>query len=499
MRAEAVTLRLALSAEQSVIGGILSEPVTYPAVREILTPEQFNDPACRMIYQAILDEHEAGEVSLLTVAERLERNGTLPVVGGFPKLVQMAQDVIPGNAVQSARVVRRQAQRAALGRVGARLQEAAEKGSVTPADLARLAMVHLQRYATDDAQQGIEILDATALQDRSRAQSWAVKSIIPDNSVGMFFGASKTFKSFVALDYALHRCYGLPWLGRKTKRGVPVYIAAEGGAGIWKRIAAWHRLRHMDPAQMPMRVVTACLSLQTQAAELREAIEKTGVHPSDIIIDTLSQTFAGEENSSSDVAAYLRVIGNELRAAFSATVLIVHHIGHVATERPRGSSALIANTDFLFSVWRDEKELMCTVECIKQKDGDTWPAVTFGLHRVVLEVDEDNEEVTSLVARHISGAQEIIAAANKGGHPSGLVRLLQAIGTGAPEKEVRQRFYELMDDSDSEAKKKAWQRAVGRAESQGLITRRGDWFDLVQGPGNGTSSRDMETGHTGTF
>ena len=47
----------------------------------------------------------------------------------------------------------------------------------------------------------------------------------------------------------------------------------------------------MDPAQMPMRVVTACLSLQTQAAELREAIEKTGVHPSDIIIDTMSQTF----------------------------------------------------------------------------------------------------------------------------------------------------------------------------------------------------------------
>ncbi len=498
MRAETVTLRLALSAEQSVIGGVLSEPATFATVREILTAEQFEDPACRMIFQAILDEHEAGEVSLLTVAERLERNGTLPVVGGFPKLVQMAQDVIPGNAVQSARVVRRQAQRAALGRVGARLQEAAEKGSVTPADLAKLAVAHLQKYAADD-DTGIEILDAAGLKERARSQSWAVKSVIPENSVGMFFGASKTFKSFVALDYALHRCYGLPWLGRKTKPGVPVYIAAEGGAGIWKRIQAWHRLRHMDVDQMPMRVVTACLSLQTQASELREAIEKTGIHPSDIIIDTMSQTFAGEENSSSEVASYLRVIGNELRAAFAATVLIVHHIGHVATERPRGSSALIANTDFLFSVWRDEKELMCTVECIKQKDGDTWPAVTFGLHRVVLEVDEDNEEVTSLVARHISGAQEIIAAANKGGHPSGLVRLLQAIGTGAPEKEVRQRFYELMGDADSEAKKKAWQRSIGRAESQGLITSRGDWFDLVQGPGNGTSSRDMETGRTGTF
>ena len=82
---------------------------------------------------------------------------------------------------------------------------------------------------------------------------------------------------------------------------------------------------------------------------------------------------------------------------------------------------------------------MCTVECIKQKDGDTWPAVTFGLHRVVLEVDEDNEEVTSLVARHISGAQEIIAAANKGGHRRTRAPA-PAIGTGAPEKKSANGF-----------------------------------------------------------
>ena len=111
----------------------------------------------------------------------------------------------------------------------------------------------------------------------------------------MFFGASKTFKSFVALDYALHRCYGLPWLaGRQSgaswstsrPRAVPV---------SWKRIAAWHRLRHMDPAQMPMRVVTACLSLPDASGRTPGSHRKTGVHPSDIIIDTMSQTFAARK------------------------------------------------------------------------------------------------------------------------------------------------------------------------------------------------------------
>ena len=87
------------------------------------------------------------------MAERLERNGTLPVVGGFPRLVQMAQDVIPGNAVQSARVVQAGAEgRTRQGR-GA-LQKRPRRAPVTPADLARLSMVHLQRYATDDAQRG---------------------------------------------------------------------------------------------------------------------------------------------------------------------------------------------------------------------------------------------------------------------------------------------------------------------------------------------------------
>ena len=94
----------------------------------------------------------------------------------------------------------------------------------------------------------------------------------------MFFGASKTFQEFRCLGLRASSLLRFAVAWQEDKAGVPVYIAAEGGAGIWKRIAAWHRLRHMDPAQMPMRVVTACLSLQTQAAELREAIEKTGVH-----------------------------------------------------------------------------------------------------------------------------------------------------------------------------------------------------------------------------
>ena len=114
----------------------------------------------------------------------------------------------------------------------------------------------------------------------------------------MFFGASgpsRVSLSWITRFIAATVYRGLA--GRPTK-GRPRSTSRPRAVPVsWKRIAAWHRLRHMDPAQMPMRVVTY-LWLQTQAAELREAIEKTGVHAvSDIIIDTLAR-LPGEENSS---------------------------------------------------------------------------------------------------------------------------------------------------------------------------------------------------------
>lgn len=471
---------LVLTAEQSVVGMLMERPEQIAAARAILLPERFDDTSCRVIYQAILDAADEGEdVSMLAIGERLERNGTLTLVGGFPYVVSLAQNAPSGSVDGYARRVDRNGRRSALGRVGQRLIEAAAKPSLMPAEIARRALEYLRPVALDSEDHQGLLLSMDELHARHEAQSWAVKSVIPENAVGMFFGASGTFKSFVALDYAMHRCYGMPWVGRRTKKGIPVYLAAEGGAGLMRRIEAWHRMRSLDWKDCPMRVVIVPLELMTQAHELREAIDALKIRPSDIVVDTMSQTYSGEENSSTDVSAYLRTLGIELRDPFGATVLVIHHTGHVATERPRGSSAIIANTDFLYGVYRDEKEMLTTLECVKQKDGDRWQPVSFGLHNQSLGLDSDGDEISSLVARHVSGAAEIIAAANKTGVASGLTRLLQAIGSGAPDKEVRLRFYDLMEDADQEAKKKAFQRALNRAVTQGLATRKGDWIDPI--------------------
>src|SRR5687768_9638876 len=56
---------------------------------------------------------------------------------------------------------------------------------------------------------------------------------------GVIYGPSGEGKSFVALDWALSVATGRDWQGHATKKGTVLYVVAEGGRGIKKRIAAW--------------------------------------------------------------------------------------------------------------------------------------------------------------------------------------------------------------------------------------------------------------------
>ena len=236
------------------------------------------------------------------------------------------------------------------------------------------------------------------LGESTKNIKWLVKNLIPADSMGMIFGASGTFKSFLALDLCLSVANGKAWTGRKTDFGAVGYMAAEGGAGIYKRIVAWQD-RVPPPDNFHVCTVPLLLSAKDEVAALRQSIIALPEIPKLIVIDTLSQTFAGDENSSSDIASYLRMINSEIREPFGATVLVIHHSGHSASERPRGSSAITANVDFLLGCFRSDPEaLNARLEVTKQKDGDKVKGLYFDLERRVIGKDEENEEISSLVA-----------------------------------------------------------------------------------------------------
>ncbi|HIA7626674.1 TPA: ATP-binding protein, partial [Escherichia coli] len=69
--------------------------------------------------------------------------------------------------------------------------------------------------------------------------SYVVKGVIPANSLCSTYGASGSYKSFLACSWACHVATGIPWGGRRVVHGAVMYVVGEGGIGVPRRIKAW--------------------------------------------------------------------------------------------------------------------------------------------------------------------------------------------------------------------------------------------------------------------
>lgn len=320
--------------------------------------------------------------------------------------------------------------------------------------------------------ESIPMLSLAQLREKAQSITWLVKGAIPMDSVGVMFGASGTFKSFLSLDLALHVAHGMHWIGRKTRKGPVVFIAAEGGAGLWRRIEAWHRERGIDWAEAEVYVVPMAVDLSTDCACVIEAAASVGVVPALVVVDTMSQTFSGEENSATDVASYLRELGLWFKASWMCAVLVIHHSGHVATERPRGSSTIRSNVDFMFGCFREEKEMLATLCNEKQKDGELIPDQTFALTVFELGRDEDDDAVTGLVARAVMSADEkaeLVQREAVKGRSGRNAQLLELAQNGMRFDDLRRAFYDACDAPNTDGRRQAFSRAMKWAKSAGLI------------------------------
>lgn len=462
-------------AEQSILGGLLLDGGAYASISDALGPADFYSHPHKLIFDAIGTMVAAGQaVDPITVFERLQSQADTESWGGLGYLYALSQSVpSAANIGRYADIVR---ERATLRSLIAAC-DAAATASFNPQGRAVAQILEDAKQALAQIEQHsgigrrrLPMLGMAELRQTAASVRWLVKHILPADSIGMLFGASGTFKSFLALDAALHVVHGLPWLGRRTTQGPVLYLAAEGGSGLWKRVAAWHRSRRIQWQGAPFYAVPVALDLAQAAWRVVEAAQAAGVAPALVVVDTLSQTYAGEENSANEMAAYFRELGARFRDLWHCTVLLIHHSGHNVTERPRGSSAIRANLDFLFGVHRDEKEMLATLSCMKQKEGDTFQDADFLLSSHELGTDEDGDRVTSLVARHLSSAEEVQEAmagekaAGRGGHNQLLLSLLQ---NGVRESDLRKAFLDQCDLHDPESRRRTYNRAKAWITSRG--------------------------------
>lgn len=98
-------------AEESVIGGVLLHPRTYPAIAAILSPDDFYHPALRAIYEAFAElARDSKPIDALTVVEQMaamETIGKLRAFGDADYLTELAARVVTvENLEYHARIVR---------------------------------------------------------------------------------------------------------------------------------------------------------------------------------------------------------------------------------------------------------------------------------------------------------------------------------------------------------------------------------------------------------
>jgi RecA-family ATPase len=170
----------------------------------------------------------------------------------------------------------------------------------------------------------IEWFDEAAAAALNDPENPLIEDFLDEGALSVFYGDSNAGKTFVALDAVFAVATGQAWNGRRTKQGLVIYVAAEGGKKIRRRLAALAKRYEEtcgDAAPTPLfAIIRYPIDLRSSDADLdellaniKEAERATGHLCVWVVVDTLSRAMAGgDENSSVDMGleALLRSRGH---------------------------------------------------------------------------------------------------------------------------------------------------------------------------------------------
>ncbi|KQR86512.1 AAA family ATPase [Microbacterium sp. Leaf179] len=223
-----------------------------------------------------------------------------------------------------------------------------------------------EEEAADRPMLADSVLDFAELMDRPPLTP-LVEGVLNLDTVALLYAPPATYKTFLALWLAACVATGHTWAGRPVERGSVLYVAAEGVAGIQKRVAAlsWH-LNGAKPIH-DLFVYPAPINL-TSDSDVDELVAFATVRGFRFIVfDTLVKVAGGaEENDNTAMTRVTNAAERVKRATTGSTVLFIHHAGKNGDMR--GASALLGNVDTVLKL--DGEAGALTLTAVKQKDAE---------------------------------------------------------------------------------------------------------------------------------
>lgn len=112
-----------IEAEQAVLGGVLIDNSIFHQLLEILKPEDFYQPAHKIIFNSFIKLYSNNKpIDLITLKEILEKEENLEEVGGVVYLASLMENLVPSaNALHYAQIVREKAIKRELISGGAKI------------------------------------------------------------------------------------------------------------------------------------------------------------------------------------------------------------------------------------------------------------------------------------------------------------------------------------------------------------------------------------------
>lgn len=247
----------------------------------------------------------------------------------------------------------------------------------------------------------LDVIHSNELPDSFDAPDEILEDILVSGESSLVYGDSNCGKTYFVIDIACALARGIPWMGRKTEKGMVIYLASESPASVKRRLQAYH-LHHKIKVEN-FFIVQNPINLFNDAEDVNKIIQLIKILESSypgkvrlIIGDTLSRLSAGaNENAATDMGIVVSHI-DKIRSECNSHFLLIHHCGKNAEAGARGWSGMRAAVDTEIEITADYDQ-RCA-EITKQRDlSSKGSRIGFKVHAVTLGKTKWGKDATSCV------------------------------------------------------------------------------------------------------
>lgn len=169
-------------------------------------------------------------------------------------------------------------------------------------------------------------------------RSWHVEGLIPGSTVTLLSGDGGTGKSLLALQLSVATALGRTWIGKEAKSGPVIHLTAEDDTdelhrrlvnivdAIGVELSALDNLHLVSLAGEDAVLATVGRNNVVQATPLWQRIEAVAgeIGPSLVVLDTLADLFAGEENVRTQAQQFVSQLRGLALRQQAAIVMLTH-------------------------------------------------------------------------------------------------------------------------------------------------------------------------------